>query len=112
MDRAGVFLGVDGLLLDVGAMRTSLTTYLLSAFGGVCGALFLPETITVRLLIGLALIVLRVVVVNGHIRQPRAASGHAAAARLPVCPILRTEARAAPGGQSRGGTRRLTRRVP
>ena len=81
LGTVGAYLLYYRLLLRVGPTRTSLTTYLLSAFAVVYGALFLHEAITVRLLIGFALIVLGVVVVNGPIRPPRSARGHAAAAR-------------------------------
>ena len=80
LGTVGAYLLYYRLLLRVGPTRTSLTTYLLSAFAVVYGALFLHEAITVRFLIGFALIVLGVVVVNGHIRPPRATRGHAAAA--------------------------------
>jgi drug/metabolite transporter (DMT)-like permease len=81
LGTVGAYLLYYRLLLRVGPTRTSLTTYLLSAFAVVYGALFLHEAITVRLLIGFALIVLGVVVVNGHIRPHWAARGRAAAAR-------------------------------
>ena len=81
LGTVGAYLLYYRLLLRVGPTRTSLTTYLLSAFAVVYGALFLHEAITVRLLIGFALIVLGVVVVNGHIGPHRGARGHAAAAR-------------------------------
>jgi drug/metabolite transporter (DMT)-like permease len=80
LGTVGAYLLYYRLLLHVGPTRTSLATYLLSAFAVVYGALFLHEAITVRLLIGFALIVLGVVVVNGHIGPHRAARGHAAAA--------------------------------
>ncbi|HKC74644.1 MAG TPA: EamA family transporter [Chloroflexota bacterium] len=81
LGTVGAYLLYYRLLLRVGPTRTSLTTYLLSAFAVVYGALFLHEAITVRLLIGFALIVLGVVVGNGHIRPHRAARGRAVAAR-------------------------------
>jgi drug/metabolite transporter (DMT)-like permease len=81
LGTVGAFLLYYRQLLRVGPTRTSLMTYLLSAFAVVYGALFLHEAVTGRLLIGFALIVLGVVVVNGHVRLSRAARGHAAAAR-------------------------------
>jgi drug/metabolite transporter (DMT)-like permease len=81
LGTVGAYLLYYRLLLRVGPTRTSLATYLLSAFAVVYGALFLHEAITVRLLIGFALIVLGVVVVNGHIGPHPAARGRAAAAR-------------------------------
>ena len=65
----------------MGSSRTSTVAYLLPAFAVLYGAFLLKEAVTLRLLIGFALILLGVAVVNGRLRRVRALSA-AAGARL------------------------------
>ncbi|HZS92950.1 MAG TPA: DMT family transporter [Chloroflexota bacterium] len=69
------------LIARVGSSRTSTVAYLLPAFAVLYGTFLLKEALTLRLLIGFALILLGVAVVNGNLRRVRALSA-AAGARL------------------------------
>jgi drug/metabolite transporter (DMT)-like permease len=62
------------LIARVGSSRTSTVAYLLPAFAVLYGAFLLQEAVTMRLVIGFALILLGVAVVNGNVRRVRALS--------------------------------------
>jgi len=62
-------------LLDrLGGTRTSMVTYLLPPFALFYGALFLREAITLDALLGLGLVVAGILLTNGVLRVPAAAS--------------------------------------
>jgi drug/metabolite transporter (DMT)-like permease len=69
------------LLRDWGATRTSLVAYLLPVYGILLGALVLSEPIDARLVIGTALIIGGVAVVNSRLATRAALRGGTAAGR-------------------------------
>ena len=79
LGTVGAYLLYYRLIARVGATRTTMSTYLLPVFAVVYGALFLHEPVGPRLLLGFALILLGVAVVNGLLRArwaiPRQAVG-------------------------------------
>jgi drug/metabolite transporter (DMT)-like permease len=67
---AAVFGAFGGLLLEFyiikrfGAITAAITTYVIPIFATVGGALFLDETITLRMILGMALIIIGIGVIN------------------------------------------------
>jgi drug/metabolite transporter (DMT)-like permease len=67
---AAVFGAFGGLLLEFyiikrfGATTAAITTYVIPIFATVGGALFLDETITLRMILGMALIIIGIGVIN------------------------------------------------
>ena len=66
------------VLARVGAVRIMVIPYLIPAFGVLWGALLLHEPVTVRMLVGCAVILLGTALTTGLVRPRRAASALAA----------------------------------
>jgi len=67
LGTVGAYLLYYRLIARVGATRTTTSTYLLPAFAVVYGALFLHESVTPRLLVGFALILLGIAFVTRRV---------------------------------------------